>query len=316
MTARRHHYVPRFLLSGFTESGSAGGKLHVLKLDDGRGWESTPEKSAHQRDYYRIEAPGLPPDAFEADLAKIEARAAEVIRDTVTSLEPPSGDALRALVEFLAIMASRTPPNIDHHAKQEAQLLRMMLQTQIGHPKGFEKLMEKARAEGRPMDDTTPEQLLQALDNSDISFPSTWTVQRLMMHAEALLPFLLPRKWCLLVPQPGAGEFVCSDMPAVTHDPTPRDAFYGPSFAAPESEFAMPLSRHVVLMGRFEKESAAFAVNRKTIAVMNGRAMMYANHVYSARPDFDWWMQGDRIGGVADLRAAIAARPREGGELQ
>ena len=311
MTARRHHYVPKFMLSGFTESGKADGTLHVLDLDDGRSWVSTPEGSAYQRDYYRVEAPGLAPDAFEADLAKIEARAAGVIRETVASLEPPSGDDLHALVEFVAIMASRTPPNIDHHAKQEAQLLRMMLQMQIGHPEGFERLKEKARAAGRPMDDTTPEQLLNALENSEIGFSSTWTVQRLMMLAEALLPFLLPRKWCLLVPQPGAGEFVCSDMPAVIHDPTPRHPFYGPSFAAPESEFAMPLSRNVVLMGRFEKESAAYAVNRKTVAVMNGRAMMYAHHVYGAKPDFEWWMRDDRIGGVEDLRQQIAARAAE-----
>lgn len=96
MTARKHHYVPRFLVAGFTETGTAEGVLHVTNLRDGRTWKSTPKGAGHQRDYYRVDMPGLEPDAFETELAKIEANASDVIRKAVASLEVPQGEELVA----------------------------------------------------------------------------------------------------------------------------------------------------------------------------------------------------------------------------
>lgn len=310
MSARKHHYVPRFLLSGFTEAGTADGDLFVTDLRNGKSWQSTPNGAAHQRDFYRVDVPGVEPDAFEAELSQIEGRAAEVIRETVSSRVPPTGEALADLIRFTAIMSSRTPPIIDHWAKQWEGLYRTALEMRILHPKGFEGIKARARAAGRPIDDMTPEQLLKALDDSRVRLTSTGNVQQLLMLAKAVYPMLIARRWSLLVPvERGAGQYVCSDMPAVVHDPTPRPPFIGPSFAAPESEFSMPLSRNVLLMGRFTGESAAYAVNAKTVAVLNGRTMMYANQLYSPAPDFVWHKKNGEIGDAADLRAAIAERP-------
>lgn len=313
MAARRHHTVPTFLLSGFTQTGKHDGVLHVTNLRDGRTWRSNPTDTAHQRDYYRVEVPGVEPDAFEKELSRIETRAGVVIQEAVASLRPPEGDALDDLVRFLAIMGSRTSPTIDHWARQEEQIRRMALEMTIRHPKGFEGMMARARERGLNVGTVTPDGLMEALDNSDIRFPSTWTVHTLMMLAETMLPFLRPRNWSLLVARPESGHFVCSDMPAVMHDPTPRPSFYGPSFAHPKSEFSMPLTKDVLLLGRFESPSETGYVTAKSVAVLNSRAMMYAHHCYSPTPDFSWWMHGDRIGNARDHLAAItAARDKKG----
>jgi hypothetical protein len=315
MSARKHHYVPRFYLGGFTVDGTPDGQLFVVDQRSGRTWKSSPAGCAHERDFYRIEGPDVPPDAFEADLSRIESNAAAVVRETVESLQPPTGEKLRHLITFTTLMAVRTRAMRSHWGRQEGELLRRLMEIGISNPKGFETLKARAEEEGHPFkDDETPEKLLDALANSEIRFPSSWGVKRLLEHAEILYPMLAARSWSLFVPESGAGHFICSDMPAVVHDPTPRPPWAGPSFVDPDSEFSMPLSRGVMLFGRFEAESATYRISGKSVAAMNSRTGMYASQLYAPSEDFTWLRRDDTVGTVADLLKAIAERPLDGDE--
>jgi hypothetical protein len=257
--------------------------------------------------------PGVEPDAFEADLSRIETRAGVVIRGMIESRRPPEGDAIDDLVWFLAIMGSRTNPTIRHWARQEEQMRRMALEMTIGHPKGFERIVAEARERGENVEDLTPDRLIKGLDSMEIRLSSTWTVKTLITLADTMVPFLRRRAWSLLLARPESGQFVCSDMPAVMHDPTPRPAVYGPSFAHPDSEFTMPLTKDILVLGRFKSDSLIGYATEKTVAVLNSRAMMYADHCYSPTPDYSWWMLGNRIGNARDHLAAITGHEvREG----
>lgn len=71
--ARAYHFVPQFLLPGFTLSGSKGGLLlWASDRQTGKQWHTTPENVAFRKDFYRIEVSGLAPDAIEAGLSEIE----------------------------------------------------------------------------------------------------------------------------------------------------------------------------------------------------------------------------------------------------
>jgi len=79
--ARAHHFVPQFLLANFTPSMKRDDKLWVTDLGTGRQWPSSPEKTGHQKDFYRVEHSSLKPDFFETVLSDIEGRAAPVATD-------------------------------------------------------------------------------------------------------------------------------------------------------------------------------------------------------------------------------------------
>lgn len=73
--ARAHHYVPKFLLAGFTDNFREEGLLWVSDLKTGTQWPSTPRKTGHRRDFYRVEVAGVSPTFIEQDvLSDIEAR--------------------------------------------------------------------------------------------------------------------------------------------------------------------------------------------------------------------------------------------------
>src|SRR5947209_1504079 len=108
--ARRHHFVPKFVLAGFTASGKRSGKLWVSDLETGRQAQWTPKAVGYQEGFHTLESESVPPDYLETEvLAKIEDRVAPTIRGILEKREIPSGRAYAELIYFLALQMVRTP---------------------------------------------------------------------------------------------------------------------------------------------------------------------------------------------------------------
>jgi len=77
--------VSVFYLAGFTPSGKDADRLWVLDQIQGKQWVSKPSAIAHRRDFYRVEASGIEPDAVERILGALEGKAATVLREIRSS---------------------------------------------------------------------------------------------------------------------------------------------------------------------------------------------------------------------------------------
>ena len=109
-TARSHHYVPEFYIAGFTPSGSRDDFLWVHDRKEKKGWRQRPREVACERDYYRIDVDGLPPDAIERDvLGKLEDLGAQALARISSEKTVPTGEMLDALIGFVTLLAVRTP---------------------------------------------------------------------------------------------------------------------------------------------------------------------------------------------------------------
>jgi hypothetical protein len=64
-TARLHHYIPQFYLRGFTKSRSKNGKLVVIDAIRNSNYESSVKNIGAERDFNRVDSPGIAPDAPE-----------------------------------------------------------------------------------------------------------------------------------------------------------------------------------------------------------------------------------------------------------
>jgi hypothetical protein len=120
---RKHHYVPKLYLKGFSSDGTKSGTLHVHDLESNRQWESSPEKAACERDFYALEAAGEGAGALEKFLGDIENLVAPVILEIIQSGKIPSGKEYEYLINFLATLAVRSPSNLnrqDHFYKDTA----------------------------------------------------------------------------------------------------------------------------------------------------------------------------------------------------
>ena len=78
---KKHHYLPKFYLAGFTASGEVADRLYVLDQGQVKEWYTTPEKAATEHDFYSVDlGPDQDPAAVEKILARLEANFSRVVR--------------------------------------------------------------------------------------------------------------------------------------------------------------------------------------------------------------------------------------------
>ena len=125
MVARKHHYVPQMYLSGFA---NAAGQLYAINVKERNAFRPSPANIAAERDFNRIEAEGISPDALEKGLAKLEGELApgiKRIRETASFGE--IGKDREDVINLIALMALRNPRSRQDFAELYCQIVRAML---------------------------------------------------------------------------------------------------------------------------------------------------------------------------------------------
>jgi hypothetical protein len=96
---RRHHYVPRCWLAGFTETGENDDRLWVTDLSRGHQWPSTPDGAGHIRDFYRLEDENASdPVMAETALSRIETEVGPILRAVNRERRSPGVEELDAIL--------------------------------------------------------------------------------------------------------------------------------------------------------------------------------------------------------------------------
>lgn len=113
------------------------------------------------------------------------------------------------------------------------------------------------------------------------------------------------RSWRLVV-APEHEYYVFSDEPVSLVSIVKLSPLYGPGFGMRHTEVTMPISKSVMLLGRFEDKPGVFQTNRQGVAVLNSRTGMYAPRwVFSPHQDFCFYTRDGKVGNVTDLVRAI-----------
>jgi hypothetical protein len=107
--ARRHHYVPRCWLTGFTDTGDRDGKLWVTDLPRRKQWRTSPGNAGFIKDFYRLSDEQIDPVFAEKALSQIEGEIAPILRRVDQELREPGVEEFEALLYFIAIQWARVP---------------------------------------------------------------------------------------------------------------------------------------------------------------------------------------------------------------
>lgn len=105
-TARGHHFVPQCYLRGFTRPD---GRLFALDIRRKETSWPTPEKICKQRDFNRVEATGIEPDALEKSIAKFESQLAPHLRRVCHSRSIEDRTDWLWVLNCMAVLAARNP---------------------------------------------------------------------------------------------------------------------------------------------------------------------------------------------------------------
>jgi hypothetical protein len=318
---RKHHYIPQFYLSGFSETGSADGTLYVLDFQLMKQWKSTSRGTAHERDYHVVElGADRDPMFVEKKLGEREGKWATVLRSVLESHDLPKGELFAELLAFIAFLAVRVPPIRNQVTDFIDRASKAQLRATFATPEGRDRLRSIIAEHCRTLplsDQEKIKQLLQAdpdleemaeyvnSDRYEVGYEQTWNVQTMVQMAITLLPVLGRRKWSLWSVATDAPDLICSDCPVCLTWAKDVHGPYSPGFGLSNTLVTVPLGNRLLLSSTFEGLEAV-TLDCKGVAAMNARASMFANKLYTSKTEFVWLTKEGALGSVGDLLRGLS----------
>jgi hypothetical protein len=297
--ARKHHYVPRFFLAGFTSDGTKEGRLLVCDLRTGKRWWSDPNGAGHQRDFYRIDLQGYDPLEVEKAFQEIEAAAAPALRRFIgTEAPPPLGETVSEVLPLLASLVIRVPTARRRVESASRRVVRATFPKVLPNlPKPPPELHSRIFGHLPPGTDPTPEDYEASMmrffnEELQIEIDQTWSIGHMLSAFELVLDRLARLHWTVAVLQAGAPDFVSSDNPV---------SFRGAASMGVIAVIA--ISRRMALVGSlYEPEHLVIHPDGRFAELVNGLTIGGAEQfVFSSSEQVLWKREDGSRGNIADF---------------
>jgi len=278
---RRHHYVPRCWLAGFTDTGDKDGNLWVTDFQRRKQWQTSPGNAGFIKDFYRLTDEHLDPVLAEKAFSQVESEVAPILRNIDQDRRAPGVEEFDVLLYFIALQWARTPAFRPFVLNILDVLARTEIDEALKSPELWRRALEKAGispdapgAGYERMKKTNP-------DDFELSAPTDWYVQKMFEAADSILPSLRKRIWGII--HSPTGSFIGSDNPVAMDGPKGQKVGFENADIV-----TWPLSRHVLFYGTLEHVQPK-RVNRRYIAHLNTLSLLVAEQqIFSHTPDFCW----------------------------
>lgn len=301
---RKHHYVPKFYLAGFTASGTKDDYLHVLDQTVPKQFRGKPSELAHQRDFYVIETDDEQERmAIEKMFCEIEGLAAPVIKEIARTHCLPNINEQIKLLHFVSIMAMRVPSAISL-LNQPIEIASKMVLTQVVQNRQlWEDIIAQAKVTGQQVEDVPYEQMKEFIksDSYEITASQNGKIHSILASIQIILPLLLQRTWSLLISEEEDARLICSDCPVSLEWTTQVSDFYAPGFEMLNTQLMVPLSKDVALIGNFSGKPQVAQGTQKYVAIINSQTARNAHFLFSSEQDFIWYRKDGTIGTITDV---------------
>jgi hypothetical protein len=277
--AKRHHFVPRFVLARFARRTDRGDVLFQLNVDSGTPNRIRPEDAASRRHFYRFDYEGRPSNRVEGFLSVVESHAAPAL---IRLLERP--EALQAadratLSFFFALLDARTPGATDRMAVSSNAIMRMLFTTELADLEKFAATFRELF--GEASNETIEEfrqEMLASLKEGRVEFadPRAQALALNMSAAGAAAPVAYQMHWTLLQRE---GAFITSDRGLAMYDPQPRFPWSGQAWLSSANvEITIPLSSDCCLfIGHGEEGTEVVEVSDEQADGLNLRTYGWAD---------------------------------------
>jgi hypothetical protein len=311
---RLHHILPVFYLSGFTDTGTREGWLHVFDyFRRGKRYRARPTKVARERDYYRIYELEVDQNAVEKELDNLESSLAPVLHEVIERRTIKSPKELGSLLSLAALIHARGPRARDNFSVGLENRMREGLISGNVSKEEWEKIVEAEKRAG-----VDPALLPSYEEARRLVKEGTWSPKAPQLHVvdairhmqRAMFDLLLPHVWSLAAADPGSAEFVCSDSPLTWS----TKEMWEPGWSEderlddPNVTVMFPLSKSLALItcpyDRDNPKRFTYQATEAVVAWVNSRTQLYSyGMLYSASPDFLLLQKGNKVGHSQDYFA-------------
>jgi hypothetical protein len=291
--ARHHHYIPQAYLKGFAHKRSERQwYTHVTDFSADRTYTANVRNVCGERDFMRIEVDGYAPDAIENEMANFEAQCISAIR-RIAETGKFDGEDANSTLNLMALMAVRSPEMRENLRGFHEQVAKRVMDVALSTKDRWEGQTARMRADGVPVNDATYEDVksFHKREQYKVTLAREYHIGTEFKMMGTVLELLGHRLWTVYTTDGSNGEFLTTNRPVtLTYiDPENVPPLYrrSPGFGLTNTEVHFPLTRHAMLVGRFDRGGHTEVANESFIAAVNTH-MMWRSHgkAFSRLPEF------------------------------
>jgi len=291
--ARHHHYIPQAYLKGFAQQRSARQwYTNVTDLPAQRTYTANVRNVCGERDFMRIEADGYEPDAIEKEMANFEAQCVGAIR-RVAETGKFDGDDANWTLNLMALLAVRSPEMRENLRGFHEQVAKRVMDLTLATKDRWEGQAAQMRADGVPVDDVSYEDMKAFHENDQykVTLAREYHIGTEFQMMDTVLHALGQRLWTVYTTDGSTGEFLTTNRPVTLTYINPEEIppFYrrSPGFGLTNTEVHFPLTRHAILVGRFDRGGNTEVAKYSFIAAVNSHMMWHCHgKVFSRQQEF------------------------------
>jgi len=258
--SRHHHYIPQGYLRGFAQKRTARQwYIHVADLKSKQSYSTNTRNVCGQRDFMRVNVAGHSPDLIENELSALETKWVEAIRRVATSGLFKSDDA-NLIMNMMSLLAVRSPEMRENMREFHERIAKRAMDLTFASKERWEAQVDQLRAANKLVNDNVTYEDAKAFHEGGqytVNVGREYQIGMEFGMMPAVLEELGKRLWTVYVTDGKEGEFVTTNRPlTLTYiDPSKVPAWMrrSPGFALDGTEVHFPLTRHAVLVGRWDR---------------------------------------------------------------
>jgi Protein of unknown function (DUF4238) len=262
---RKHHYVPVFYQSNFTNEA---GLLWVYDRERGTYKELHPRVVCFEKDLYAVKPENKPRD-MQVELkvlGLVDSLGFRGIRDF--QIGKPNSEAEQEVAFFMAFQWNRVPTISRDIRTTYAKAIEELGRITFANVERAKAVMEKYERDTGETLEVTPESMVESVQGKQFDIVATETafVATMMEQAMSLTRVLLRLDWEVLVACEETGFIIC-DCPVAVVPPRGSDQV---GFLVPGSAKYFPLSRHLCLrLGELGKSRKHRKIDKEAVRIVN-----------------------------------------------
>lgn len=292
--SRHHHYIPQAYLRGFARPKSGRQwYTNVTDLAGDRAYPTNVRNVCGERDFMRAEIAGHEPDKIEKEMSNFEAKCIEAIRRVAQTAKFDGEDANLTL-NFMALLAVRSPETRENIRDFHERVAKRMMDLSLATKERWEGQMAQLRARGGPVNDDLTYEDMKAFHEAGqykVTVRREYQIGTEFRLMPTVLEELGKRLWTVYTTDGSYGEFITTNRPVTLSFIEPENIpplyRHSPGFALNGTEVHFPLTRHAMLVGRWDRGGHAEVAKQTFIAAVNTHMMRYCHgKVFSGHKEF------------------------------
>lgn len=316
---RKHHFIPKFYLAGFTASGRDDDKLFVHDKSTGRVWQSSLADAGSEKDFYMLELDDEgDPAAVEKLLSMVEASGSNAIRFLAAQERVPDGHILADMATFFGALAVRTPHIFGAIDNWWEQICKALAWYQTESRESWAAVVQEAGKKDMVIK-TSWEDMKSFVQSGEyeITLDQNTKMRLLLTMLPVAAAIMAGRRWSLSrVADHESPSLICSDRPIwVSWIEPERMGCLPPAIGAPGTRLVIPVSRRLLLWGTYEEPLPTTDLDSVDVGTFNLVTAVAANRfVYSGTLDFPVTFPDGSAGGWQQVLDYIKSNSEKSGD--